>query len=105
MKYFFRKTIIKLLAFIFIIAIFSLTLTGCVSAPTGLYIENYPIKQVYQVGEVPTFDGLKIKTINTDGTHRMVYLNQNELPKIDTSTSGVKTVVINKGLYLIALLN
>lgn len=75
---------------------FAIGLSGCVSMPTGIYIENYPTKLVYQIGEVPNFDGLKIKTINTDGTHRKVYLNQNEFPKIDTSTSGKKEVVVTK---------
>ena len=91
-KYFVPKLVLT----IFVCFIFASLLSGCVCMPTGLYIESYPAKLVYQIGEVPNFSGLSIKTINTDGTHRRVYLSQNELPKVDTSESGKKEVVVSK---------
>lgn len=93
MKNFFMT---KIVLIVFVCILFAGLISGCVCMPTGLYIESYPTKLVYQVGEVPNFSGLSIKTINTDGTHRRLYLSQNELPKIDTTESGKKEVVVSK---------
>ena len=95
MKFFNSKTIKFVLVFSICFG-FAMCLSGCVSMATGIYIEKYPSTLVYQIGEVPNFSDIQIKTINTDGTHRRLYLSQNEFPKVDTSTSGVKEVVIQK---------
>lgn len=96
MKNFVTKKYIKIaLVLVFCICV-PFILAGCVSMPTGIYIENYPTKIVYQKNERVDYSGLTIKTINTDGTHRKVYFNQNEFPDVDTSTSGVKKVTVLK---------
>ncbi len=73
-------------------AIFS----GCSRNAIGYRVKTLPNKVVYQVGETPNFDGLKIETINNDGTYGKFHYNENQISKVDTSTPGTKKVVIEK---------
>lgn len=87
----FKLCLIALVAF-FSVNIFS----GCSSGAVNYYITNFP-KLVYEVGEEIDFSGLRVESINTDGTNTMVNLKDAQISKVDTSTSGVKKVKISKG--------
>ena len=96
MKNFFELGLTKKILIVsLVLPFFCLLLSGCTSKPMDYYIVSYPNKVVYQIGETVSFDGLKIKTINSDGTHRVVNLQKSDLPQVDTSTSGKKQVVVS----------
>lgn len=70
---------------------------GCARHGVSHKITNYPAKLVYQVGETPNFDGLRIETINNDGTHTYLHFSNEDISDVDTSTPGEKKVKIEKG--------
>lgn len=71
--------------------------SGCSRVGVTHQITSYPTKLVYQVGETPNYDGLRIETINNDGTHTVLHYTKNEISQIDTSSPGVKKVKVSKG--------
>ena len=87
-----KKTILVFLVAIFSVSIFS----GCSSGAVNYYITSFP-KLVYEVGEEIDFSGLKVESINTDGTNTMINLKDAQISQVDTSTSGIKKVKISKG--------
>ena len=90
----------KILKFAFVIVVLCLcvsTLSGCASGAVNYYVSNFPNRLVYEVNEKVDLSGLKVETINSDGTNTMVSLKNAEISDVDTSTSGVKKVKITKG--------
>ncbi len=92
-----KKFYVKFMS-IFLIAIFSFgVFSGCARQGVSHQITHYPTKLVYQVGETPNFDGLKVETINNDGTHTMLRFSKEDISAVDTSTPGTKKVEVTKG--------
>ena len=69
---------------------------GCSRGVIGYRLKSLPNKIAYQVGEMPNFDGLRIETINSDGTYSKCYFAENQITNVDTSTPGIKKVTIEK---------
>lgn len=94
-KYMKRKYVSFFIVFLFcFLSCFSLT--GCSSGVVGIYIEEAPTKCVYKLNEKIVLKGAKIKGINADGTTRKIRANNNNIEnKVDMSTKGEKTVIIN----------
>lgn len=88
----FVKILLVLILIVSSVGVFS----GCSSGAVNYYITSFP-KLVYEVGEQVDLTGLKVESINTDGTNTMVNLKDAEISNVDTSTSGVKKVKISKG--------
>lgn len=82
-----------LLAFCGIATLFS----GCTSESSSLYLTAYPSRIVYEVGEEVSLFGLRIESLNTDGTTCNVSIKLDNIPKVDTSSAGEKLVKITKG--------
>ena len=70
--------------------------TGCCRNAIGYHVKAMPSKIVYQVNETPSFDGLKIEAINNDGTFSRFRFDGRHISNVDTSTPGVKKVVVEK---------
>lgn len=87
------KKIAFLLLFSLIIPIFS----GCTSGSSSLYLTSFPSKIVYEIGEKVSFKGLKLESLNTDGTNCNVSVDFKNIEDVDTSTAGEKIVKITKG--------
>ena len=88
-----KKSVLFLLILSFLVVpIFS----GCSSGAVNYYLTSFPNKLVYEIGETPNYEGLKVETTNTDGTHSTVRLRDEDISNVDTSTSGVKKVFIRK---------
>ena len=87
------KNIAFLLLFFLIIPFFS----GCTSGSSSLFLTSLPSKVVYDVGEKVSFKGLKVESLNTDGTNCNVSVNYEKLDNVDTSSAGEKIVKITKG--------
>lgn len=83
---------------LFFTGIFLLAPIFCGCARTGVShrITSYPNKLVYQVGDKPDFSGLRIETINNDGTHTWLRFSNENIDEVDTSTPGTKKVVVTK---------
>lgn len=92
MKKIFRKSILFLFALFFCLTLFS----GCAREGVSHQITNYPTKIVYEVGEKPNFDGIRIETLNNDGTHTLFHVSKEDIGDIDTSTPGEKVVKVEK---------
>lgn len=81
-----------------VVVLFCTTIfAGCSSGAVNFYVTSFPTKLVYKVGENVDLSGLKIESINSDGTNTMVSLKDAQISTIDTSTSGVKKVKVSKG--------
>ena len=87
------KNFAFLLLFCLIIPIF----TGCTSGSSSLYLTSLPNKIVYEIGEEISFKGLKVESLNTDGTTCNVRVDYSKIDSVDTSTFGEKIVKITKG--------
>lgn len=88
----------KLKIFVFL-SLFCLIIpffTGCTSGSSSLSLVAYPNKIVYQIGEEVSLNGLKVESLNTDGTSSKVFVNLDDVPKVDTSTAGEKIIKIKK---------
>ena len=96
-----RYSILSNILKVFFITVFcfssGLLFAGCSRAAIGYHVKQLPNKIVYQVGEQPNFDGLKIETINTDGTYSKFRFNAEHISSVDTSTPGTKKVIVQKG--------
>lgn len=96
--YYMTKNIFSKIMLVFVVAFLSINIfSGCSSGAVNYYITNFPERLVYEVGEEVDLSGLKVESINSDGTNTMVSLKDAEISKVDTSTSGVKKVKISKG--------
>lgn len=91
------SNIIKLFAVLIICLSSGMIFSGCSRVAISHHIKELPNKIVYQVGETPSFDGLKIETINSDGTYGKFRFDREQISNVDTSTPGTKKVVIEKG--------
>ncbi len=69
---------------------------GCSRAVVGYHVKALPNKVVYQIGEKVNFEGLKIESVNNDGTYSKFNLSTENISEVDTSTFGVKKVVVQK---------
>lgn len=87
------KKIAILLLFCLIIPFF----TGCTSGSSSLYLTAYPNKIIYEIGEEVSFKGLKVESLNTDGTTCNVGVDLSKIDAVDTSTAGEKIVKVTKG--------
>lgn len=67
---------------------------GCSRMGVTYSVVALPNKLVYQVGETPNFDGLRIDIINNDGTHKIFRYAQKNISEVDTSTPGTKKVKV-----------
>ena len=92
-----KKNLIAKIMLVVIVAFLSINIfSGCSSGAVNFYITSFP-KLVYEVGDKIDLTGLKVESINTDGTNTMVNLRDAEISEVDTYTSGVKKVKISKG--------
>lgn len=87
------KKIAFLLFFCLIVPFF----TGCTSGSSSLYLTAYPNKIVYEIGDEVSFKGLKVESLNTDGTTCNVGVDLSKIDKVDTSSAGEKIVKVTKG--------
>lgn len=87
------KIVLIALMFTFITSL----LSGCASGAVNYYLTRFPNKLIYEIGEKIDFTGLKVETINSDGTNTMVRLEEDNFSEVDTSTPGVKKVKISNG--------
>lgn len=73
-----------------------LVFSGCSRAVVGYHVKSLPNKVVYQIGEKVNFVGLKIESVNNDGTYSKFNLSNADISDVNTSTFGVKRVVAQK---------
>ena len=92
-----KKIFVKSLLFLFVLFLCGTLFCGCSRVGVSHQITSYPTKVVYQIGETPNFEGLRIETINNDGTHTKFHFTKNDVSQVDTSTAGVKKVKVAKG--------
>jgi hypothetical protein len=87
----------KILSLFFVLVFCVSMLSGCASGAVNYYLSSFPSKLVYEVGEKVDFSGLKVESINSDGTNNMIALKEEYFSDVDTSTAGVKKVKITNG--------
>ena len=75
---------------------------GCAVQSCGYKIKSLPNKIIYQIGEKPNFDGLKIQAINTNGNYQNLRFDAEDINSVDTSSAGVKKVIVKKGGFEIS---
>lgn len=90
------KTKFKLIISLCFICCCAILFSGCASGAVDYFLTRFPEKIVYEKGEVPNFDGVKVETSNSDGTNALVRLKEENFSRVDTSTSGEKKVEITK---------
>lgn len=90
----------KLNKVILLIIILSIVFfNGCSFGPNqiSIFVVSTPKKIVYNLNEEINLDGLKIEGYNSDGTTKMISVNNSNISnQVDMSTFGEKTVVITK---------
>ena len=101
-KYGYVNKLLKLLVVLMLAFVPAVLFGGCARNIVGYHITSLPNKIVYQVGETPNFDGLKIERLNSDGTHYNMRFSKQDIGEVDTSTAGVKKVKVSKGSLSVA---
>ena len=71
--------------------------TGCSSGKVSIYIKTKPTKIAYEINEPFSKDGLKVESLNTDGTTTKVKIKDEDIVGADTSSGGEKTVTCKSG--------
>ena len=101
-KYGYKNKLFKLLFILMLAFVPAVLFSGCARNIVGYHITSLPTKLVYQVGETPNFDGLKIERLNNDGTHYNLRYSKNNIEQVDTSTFGKKKVKVTIGNMSVA---
>ena len=83
------------MAILFVCFLFANMFSGCAFEPVGLVITNYP-RQAYVKGESFSLDGLKIETINANGTMIRTYIDDSNISQVEMYSSGEKQIKIEK---------
>ena len=91
-----KKKILSILVLIVLIMPIFL-FTGCSSGKVSIFITSKPKKVAYEIGEKFIKDGLKVESLNTDGTTTNVCIKDEDILGADTSTSGEKVVTVKSG--------
>lgn len=84
-----------ILVMFFILALFS----GCTHEMVSLYIYKMPDKLVYNINEELDISGLQLKNIKTDSALLSINNKNVNFSGFDSSTSGIKEVVISYGKW------
>lgn len=84
----------KVLILFVVMLVISPAFYGCSRTGVTYSVVALPNKLVYQIGETPNYEGLKIDTINNDGTHKVFRYAQKNISEVDTSTPGTKKVKV-----------
>ncbi len=90
------KNAIKFFMAVLLIFCSVFTLSGCSRNVVGYHVKSLPKKVVYQIGETVSYDGLVIEAINNDETYSKCRINNSNISSVDTTTAGVKKVVVEK---------
>ena len=101
-KYGYRNKFLKLLIVLMLAFVPAVLFSGCARNIVGYHITSLPSKLVYQIGETPNFDGLKIERLNNDGTHYNLRYSKQNIQDVDTSTFGKKKVKVTIGNMSVA---
>lgn len=101
-KNLFRSRSLKIVLVAVILCCSSFFLGGCAKGTSAYKIVQLPNKIVYQIGETPNFDGLKIEQLNTDGTTSNLNFSAEHITVPDTSTYGAKRVVVKKDDFAVS---
>ena len=101
-KYGYKNKLFKLLVVLMLAFVPAVLFSGCARNIVGYHITSLPTKLVYQIGETPNFDGLKIERLNNDGTHYNLRYSKNNIEQVDTSTFGKKKVKVTIGNMSVA---
>ena len=82
---FYKKIVTKIFLVSAIIFGCVAVLGGCAVQSCGYKIKSLPNKIIYQIGEKPNFDGLKIQAINTNGNYQNLRFDAEDINSVDTS--------------------
>ena len=91
-----KAVFIKLFMAIVLIFCSIFALSGCSRSIVGYHVKSLPNKVAYQIGEEIDYSGLVIEAINNDETYSKFHLDRANISPVDTSTAGIKKVVVEK---------